>query len=243
PLNATIGFAQIMSRSQTLPPEHQENVSIIRRSGEHLLTLINQVLELSKIEAGRTTLSETAFDLHQLLDELEDLFLLRVKEKNLRLMFDRSPDLPQYIRSDEVKLRQILINLLNNAIKFTHEGGVAVRVQSEKGAESFLCDKLCAFDPLCLCTLYFEIEDTGTGIPSDELDTVFNAFVQTSGGRQSQEGTGLGTCHQPEICADDGRRYYGSQPNREKDRCSGSAFRRKSLTQAASISDNRHGVS
>jgi signal transduction histidine kinase/ABC-type amino acid transport substrate-binding protein/FixJ family two-component response regulator len=187
PLNAAIGFAQVMSRSRTLPPEHQENVSIIRRSGEHLLTLINQILELSKIEAGRTTLNETGFDLYQLLDELEDLFLLRVKEKNLQLMFERSPDVPQYIRGDEVKLRQILINLLNNAIKFTKEGGVAVRVQSSKCK---MQNEL--LHNLARCTLNFEIEDTGIGISPDELDGVFKAFVQTSGGRQAQEGTGLG---------------------------------------------------
>jgi len=196
PLNATIGFAQVMAHSQTLPPEHQENVSIIRRSGEYLLTLINQILELSKIEAGRTTLNETGFDLHKLLDELEDLFLLRVKEKNLQLMFERSPNLPQYIRGDEVKLRQILINLLNNAIKFTQEGGVAVRVESEKvevrseKAESISHSSLLTSHS-SLLTLHFEIEDTGSGISPDELDTVFNAFVQTSGAR-AQEGTGLG---------------------------------------------------
>ena len=191
PLNATIGFAQVMARSQTLPPEHQENVSIIRRSGEHLLTLINQVLELSKIEAGRTTLNETVFDLYQLLDESEDLFLLRVKEKNLRLMFDRSPDLPQYIRSDEVKLRQILINLLNNAIKFTQEGGVAVRVQSSKCRMQNDKYGRIIIRPFSLCTLHFALEDTGPGISPDELEGVFKAFVQTSGGR-AQEGTGLG---------------------------------------------------
>src|SRR5919202_1302816 len=128
PLNAILGFAQLMIRSQTLPPEHLENAGIITRSGEHLLTLINQVLDLSKIEAGRTTLNEKNFDLYRLLDDLEDMFQLKAQEKGLQLICDRAPDVPRYVRTDEVKLRQVLINLLNNALKFTSEGGVSVRV-------------------------------------------------------------------------------------------------------------------
>jgi signal transduction histidine kinase/CheY-like chemotaxis protein len=124
PLNAIIGFAQIIARSKSLPPEQQQQLGIINRSGEHLLTLINQVLELSKIEAGRMTLNETVFDLHQLLVELEAMFRLRADDKGVRLVFDRAPNVPRLIRTDEVKLRQVLINLLNNALKFTKVGGV-----------------------------------------------------------------------------------------------------------------------
>src|ERR671933_1704848 len=152
PLNAILGFAQLMTRSRSLPPEQMENVGIITRSGEHLLTLINQVLDLSKIEAGRTTLNEKNFDFYRLLDDLEDMFKLKADDKGLQLVCDRpwrcaelrsasltrnrAPDVPRYVRTDEVKLRQILINLLNNAIKFTSEGGVSVRVGigSEKWA-------------------------------------------------------------------------------------------------------------
>src|ERR687886_953449 len=144
PLNAILGFAQLMTRSRSLPPEQMENVGIITRSGEHLLTLINQVLDLSKIEAGRTTLNEKNFDLYRLLDDLEDMFKLKADDKGLQLICDRpwrcaelrsasltrnrTSNVPRYIRTDEVKLRQVLINLLNNAIKFTQEGGVSVRV-------------------------------------------------------------------------------------------------------------------
>src|SRR5919202_410138 len=128
PLNAILGFAQLMTRSRSLPPEQMENVGIITRSGEHLLTLINQVLDLSKIEAGRTTLNEKNFDLYRLLDDLEDMFQLKADDKGLQLICDRAPDVPRYVRTDEVKLRQVLINLLNNALKFTSEGGVSVRV-------------------------------------------------------------------------------------------------------------------
>jgi len=182
PLTAIIGFAQVMSRSRTLPEEHLENAGIIARSGEHLLTLINQVLDLSKIDAGRITLNESSFDLHRLLDDTEDMFRMRAEDKQLQLLFDRSPDIPRYIKTDEVKLRQVLINLLNNALKFTKEGGIAVKVRSEESDTSLFS----------LLTLHFEIEDTGPGIAPEELEKLFEAFVQTKTGRQSQEGTGLG---------------------------------------------------
>ena len=180
PLNAILGFAQLMARHPTLSPEHRENVNIITRSGEHLLTLINQVLDLSKIEAGRTTLNEKNFDLYRLLDDVNDMFQLKAQEKGLQLICDRAPDVPRYVRTDEVKLRQVLINLLNNAIKFTSEGGVSVRVR--------LKSKL----PITHYPLHFEVEDTGIGIAPDELRSIFEAFVQSQSGRDAQEGTGLG---------------------------------------------------
>lgn len=180
PLNAILGFSQLMTRSQTLNTEQQENVGIITRSGEHLLTLINNVLDLSKIEAGRTTLNEKNFDLYRLLDDLEEMFQLKADDQHLQLIFEHTNDVPQYVRTDEVKLRQIVINLLNNALKFTQEGGVSVRVFSsqEKNTNT--------------AKLLFEVEDTGLGIASDELDTLFEAFVQTKTGKEAEEGTGLG---------------------------------------------------
>jgi PAS domain S-box-containing protein len=180
PLNAILGFSQLMSRSSKLSSQDKEHLGIITRSGEHLLSLINQVLDLSKIEAGRTTINETNFDLYRLLDELEDMFQLKAEDKGLHLAFDYSADVPQYVRTDEVKLRQVLINVLSNAIKFTREGGVSLRVASGQwlGEEQL--------------TLEFEISDTGPGIAPDELETLFEAFVQTQTGKQTQEGTGLG---------------------------------------------------
>jgi signal transduction histidine kinase/CheY-like chemotaxis protein len=194
PLNAILGFAQIMLRSRSLPSEHLDNVGIITRSGEHLLTLINQVLDLSKIEAGRTTINEKNFDLYRLLDDVEDMFRLKADDAGLQLLFERSPDVPRYVRTDQVKLRQILINLLNNAIKFTAEGGVSVRVCTKSGLltageesegnqrEDVGCDR----------QIYFEVEDTGAGIAPEELGKLFEAFMQTSSGKNAQEGTGLG---------------------------------------------------
>jgi predicted ATPase/signal transduction histidine kinase/CheY-like chemotaxis protein len=194
PLNAILGFSQLMMRSQTLPSEHVENVGIITRSGEHLLTLINQVLDLSKIEAGRTTLNEKNFDLYRLLDDVEDMFQLKADEKGLRLICDRAPNVPRYVRTDEVKLRQVLINLLNNALKFTCEGGVSLRVGRGSG-ESAVGNGDDSSPYSLLPTPYsllFEVSDTGAGIAPEELDSLFEAFVQTKTGKESQEGTGLG---------------------------------------------------
>jgi predicted ATPase/signal transduction histidine kinase/CheY-like chemotaxis protein/tRNA A-37 threonylcarbamoyl transferase component Bud32 len=176
PLNAILGFSQLMNRASNLLPEDQENLRIINRSGEHLLTLINQVLDLSKIEAGRATLNETNFDLHRLLGDVKDMFQIQAESRGLKLLVERTPEVPQYVRTDEIKLRQILINLLSNAIKFTSEGGISLRIKNEECSE-----RIC-----------FEIEDTGAGIDANELETIFEAFVQTKTGQKSQQGTGLG---------------------------------------------------
>ncbi|MFB8788490.1 MAG: response regulator [Potamolinea sp.] len=176
PLNTILGFAQLMQRSSSLELEDRENIQIINRSGEYLLSLINNVLELSKIEAGRIVLNEINFDLTNLLDDIEDMFWLKADANRLQLCFERAPDLPKYVKTDEVKLRQVLINLLSNAIKFTKDGGVLVRIKKPKASD----------------ILQFEIEDTGPGISPDELDNIFEAFTQTQTGKKSKEGTGLG---------------------------------------------------
>ena len=176
PLNAILGFTQLMDSDPNLTIEQQTNLGIINRSGEHLLALINDVLEMSKIEAGRVTLQETCFDLYGLLDILEEMFRLRTDEKSLTLSFARTEEVPQFVQTDEGKLRQVLTNLLGNAVKFTEEGGVTLRISK-------------AYEDECLI---FEIEDTGPGIAPDELETVFEPFVQTANIERSQEGTGLG---------------------------------------------------
>jgi PAS domain S-box-containing protein len=176
PLNAILGFSQLMNRSSSLSSQHQEYLGIISRNGEHLLTLINQVLDLSKIEAGRVTLNETNFDFHRLLNDIENMFQVQAGSKGLQLSIERTPDVPQYLRTDETKLRQVLINLLANAIKFTSTGGIFVRIKAEKLPHR----------------VHFEIEDTGDGIAADEVEKLFEAFVQTKTGEKSQEGTGLG---------------------------------------------------
>lgn len=183
PLNAILGFTQLMDRDINLTFQQRENLSIINRSGEHLLALINDVLEMSKIEAGRIKLHETSFDLHNLLESLEEIFSFRVREKGLRLSFQFSDSLPRYIRTDEGKLRQVFVNLLENAIKFTDKGSVCLR--AVKSPQEHGREKERAW-------LHFEIEDTGPGIAPGELEQLFEPFVQATSGQTSQEGTGLG---------------------------------------------------
>ncbi len=195
PLNAILGFAQLMSCDRNISPEHADSLGIITRSGEHLLALIDQVLDLAKIEAGRTTLNEVNFDLHRLLLDLENMFQLKAQEKQLQLAFNKTPDVPQHIRTDEVKLRQVLINLIANAIKFTSSGSVAVRVGLVIKNESpafILSTREEDKQNITNYRLHFEVEDTGCGIAPEELKTLFEAFVQTKAGKEAQEGTGLG---------------------------------------------------
>ncbi|MBN1872782.1 MAG: PAS domain S-box protein [Anaerolineae bacterium] len=128
PLNAVLGFSELMTRDPNLIQTQRENLEIIERSGEHLLALINDVLDLSKIEAGRIELQPEVFDLHEMLLGLGEMFSLRAQQKGLTVVFDLTPDVPRYIRADVGKLRQVLINLLSNAIKFTDKGGITLRV-------------------------------------------------------------------------------------------------------------------
>ncbi|MEM7343217.1 MAG: ATP-binding protein, partial [Chloroflexota bacterium] len=176
PLNAILGFSRLLTRTSNLTAGQQESVDIITRSGDHLLTLINQVLDLSKIEAGRMTRDDALFDVPQMLKELEGMFRLRSQNQGISLQTICAADVPRNIYTDEMKLRQVLINLLNNALKFTDEGGVILRV---------------AIEPEAPTQLYFGVEDSGPGISSDEAVTLFEAFSQTALGRK-QEGTGLG---------------------------------------------------
>lgn len=187
PLNAILGFSQVMVRSSSLSSEHKEQLKIINRSGEHLLNLINDILSMSKIEAGQVALNENRFDLYQLLEDLEQMFKLKAISKSLHLTFERASDIPQYVQTDENKLRQILINILENAIKFTASGYVILRVKKGRASEV-----ACPQNINSKTYLLFEIEDTGPGIASDEIKTLFDPFVQTETGRQSMQGTGLG---------------------------------------------------
>ncbi|WP_236721487.1 MASE1 domain-containing protein [Trichormus sp. NMC-1] len=181
PLNAVIGFSQLMLRANNLPPEQYENAGIIYRSGDYLLTLINHILDLSKIEAGKTTLNIHNFNLYRLLDDLEDMLHLRASDAGLELIFERSQNVPNHICTDEVKLRQVLINLLSNAIKFTPNGG-SITLSVEKGDEG----------TEDVFSLHFCLRDTGVGIAPAELPKLFDAFIQAQAGKEMQEGTGLG---------------------------------------------------
>lgn len=179
PLNAILGFSQLMERDPEITTGQRENLSIITKSGEHLLALINDVLELSKIEAGRSTLIPTTFGLHDMLQNLVEMFRIAAESKGLSLCIDVDVNLPQYITTDEQKLRQVLTNLLSNAIKFTQEGEIVIQARLEQRIE------MTAF-------LYFAVIDTGLGISAGEKRTLFDPFVQFRHTAASNEGTGLG---------------------------------------------------
>ena len=179
PMNAILGFSQLMLRDQDLTPQQCQYLGTINRSGEHLLALINDILEMSKIEAGRTTLSLSTFDLSVLLKDLEMMFRVRTNEKKLAFSVEVIGDVPQYIVTDINKLRQVFINVLGNAVKFTEQGGIGVRVRADPEG---------ATGPF----LRVEIEDTGPGISPDEQDKLFRQFEQTKTGQQAGTGTGLG---------------------------------------------------
>src|SRR3954470_4296894 len=179
PMNAILGFSQLMLRDPELTPRQCQYLGTINRSGEHLLALINDVLEMSKIEAGRTTLNSSTFDLPVLLDDLEMMFRVRTEEKKLSFSVEMIGNVPRYIVSDINKLRQVFINVLGNAVKFTEEGGIALRVRA---------DRVAATGP----RLRVEVEDTGPGISPDDQDKLFRHFEQTKTGQQAGTGTGLG---------------------------------------------------
>jgi PAS domain S-box-containing protein len=179
PMNAILGFTQLLERDRSLTADQRASLNTIARSGEHLLALINDILEMSKIEAGRTRANPVVFDLHSLIDDVAMMFKIRTKEKNLLFTVEMAESLPHFILADVGKLRQILINLLGNAVKFTEQGGIALRVGSEKKDEREI-------------RLITEVEDTGVGIAPEDLGKVFEYFEQADAGVASGGGTGLG---------------------------------------------------
>ncbi|MBE7385731.1 MAG: response regulator [Leptolyngbya sp. SIO1E4] len=187
PLNAILGFAQQLQRDNQLSTEQHQSVNIINRSGEYLLKLINDILEISKIESDQTHIREQNVNLGDLLSDLENMFKLKADVKGISLLFQQSPESPQWIRVDEGKLSQVLINLLGNAIKFIQVGHVHVQVQRPK------------FETITLelahpeqCWLTIEVSDTGPGIAEEEMDSLFVPFSQTQVGLKSLQGNGLG---------------------------------------------------
>ncbi|WP_215607116.1 ATP-binding protein [Leptothoe spongobia] len=179
PLNSIIGFTQILGKDTSFKPEQQQRLTIINRSGEHLLSLINNILEMSKIEAGQIVLNAKYFDLHAILQDIQGMFCLKVQNKGLQFRIEPDAHLPRQIYADEGKLRQILINLVGNAVKFTEKGSVVIKARVETPNAS---------QPM----LYLEIEDSGLGIPREDLEQLFIPFEQTTAGHKIKQGTGLG---------------------------------------------------
>ena|GEM_PF-1693771 len=179
PLNAILGHAQIISRDRSLRPEQNDGIRAINRSGDHLLTLINSVLEMSKIEAGRANLNPTHFNIESLISDMEIIFGDRAREKGLEFIIEKDPQIISSVEADRGKISQILINLLSNAVRYTQNGVITLRVMmaAASGEQRHLI---------------FEVEDTGEGIAAQDLKRIFDPFVQSDAGRPQQTGTGLG---------------------------------------------------
>ncbi|WP_300453007.1 ATP-binding protein [Accumulibacter sp.] len=200
PLNVVMGFSDLLRRDRRLDASQRENLNIIHRSGAHLLTLINDILEMVKIETGGVQVRREPFDLLALVGEIVGAMQLRATAKGLRLLFEPSAEVPRHIRSDETKLRQILMNLLDNAIKFTTRGEIALRLFMLTGRN--------------WPSLSIEVEDSGIGIAADDRERIFDPFVQIVGD-DAQKGTGLGlTINRQFVTLLGGRIGVSSQPRR-----------------------------
>jgi signal transduction histidine kinase/DNA-binding NarL/FixJ family response regulator len=174
PLNSILGYTQLLGLDRTLTDKQREDINIIQRSGDYLLTLINDVLDLSKIEVGKIELYATDFHFGSFLQGLADLFQLRTKQKKITFLYQPLSHLPQGIHADDKRLRQILINLLGNAVKFTETGQVTLKVGLDYGK------------------IRFQVEDTGVGIATADLEKIFLPFQQVGHGKYYADGTGLG---------------------------------------------------
>jgi len=181
PLNAILGFSEMLGRDRQTNACQREKVGIINRSGEHLLNMINDVLDLSKIEAGHVELERVAFDLPLMLKDMGHMFDLRAENAGLYFNLELDAALVKHVKTDVVKLRQVLINLLGNAVTFTLKGGVALRARTLSTAE----------DPLTV-TLQIEVEDSGIGIAPEQRERIFDPFVQVGPARKDLKGSGLG---------------------------------------------------
>lgn len=176
PLNAILGYAQILKRQTNLTDAQRQQLEIVRGSGEHLLTLINDILDMGKIEAQKMEIEELSFDLSALLRQVFNIAKIKADERDLEFQYEESTELPKFVRGDQRKLKQILLNLVSNAIKYTRRGHVITRVSFDRNSGIFRC----------------EVSDTGIGIALDKLEAIFEPFTQLVGAGQVREGTGLG---------------------------------------------------
>jgi PAS domain S-box-containing protein len=179
PMNAILGYSQLMLRDASIGPDAKNNLNIINRSGVHLLALINDILDMSKIEAGQVGLKPARFDVLDLVKDLEVMFRLRAEARSVKLEALISPDCQRHIEADEGKLRQVLVNLLGNAVKFTERGSIKLRISTPRHETGQL-------------RLSVQVDDTGLGIAAEEQAGLFRPFAQSQSGRNLQGGTGLG---------------------------------------------------
>ncbi|MRV72782.1 response regulator [Duganella sp. FT92W] len=182
PLNAILGYAQILQRDPHLTKRQTTGLATIHESGQHLLTLINDILDLARVEAGKLSLDPNDVDPSHLLRIVDDIIRVKAEEKNLSFEFRTSPALPAAVTVDDKRLRQVLLNLLGNAVKFTDRGGIVLSVQRVAALES----------SQSTVRLRFEVEDTGIGMSEEQLSRIFQPFEQVSDIRRREAGTGLG---------------------------------------------------
>ena len=180
PLNWILGYTQILSRFSDVTEQHQTYLKNIQQSGEHLLTLLNDILEITAMDKSRTAAEPQAFDLTETLNTLSEIIQFRAKEKGLSFLYEQNGLLPERVYGDERRLRQVLLSLLGNAIKFTVQGSVIFRVRTLEPSQ------------LSIVKLRFSAEDTGVGIPADQLERIFSPFEQVSKELPSAGGSGLG---------------------------------------------------
>jgi len=181
PLHAILGFSRLLTRDSGINEAHQECLDIINRSGEHLLGMVDDILSLTKIEAGHVEFKQEMFDVQQTVQEIGRIVKSPAEAKGLRFTLELDPALPSYVKGDAGKLRQVLINLLGNAVKFTETGDVCLRVRSQTMT-----------DDLDMVMLQFEVQDSGLGIPQDRLDEIFESFIRFDHAHNKEGGTGLG---------------------------------------------------
>jgi len=176
PLNAILGYSQLLYREDNLREEYKKQVEIINNSGEHLLTLINGILEMSKFEAGKTEIKFETFDFYKTIEDVESMFKVKTDNKGLKFSVEIDGNVPRYIISDLNKIKQVIINIVGNSIKFTREGRVSIN---------------CRLDPFISNKMIISIKDTGAGIPGVDIKKIFGSFEQSKAGRE-EWGTGLG---------------------------------------------------
>ncbi|OLT58137.1 MULTISPECIES: response regulator [Moorena] len=227
PLNGIIGYAQILQREaalaaskgeRNLTAKQLEGLKIIQKSGSHLLTLINDILDFSKIEAGKMALYSTEFNLPTFLEEVVGIIRMRASEKDIVLRFEEKSNLPTGVKADDKRLRQVLINLLDNAVKFTDQGNVTFNVgviqdqnptSLDQGKDSKIQHR----------TIRFEVIDTGIGISPQQLDNIFQPFEQTGDSKYRAAGSGLGLAISRQLVE-----LMGSQLNVKSELSKGSMF-------------------
>ncbi|MFQ5625336.1 MAG: ATP-binding protein, partial [Methyloligellaceae bacterium] len=208
PLNGILGYAQILKRNPDLRPAQRDGLNLIYQSGQHLLTLINDVLDLAKVEAGKVELSPNAINLARFLENVTGIIRMRAQQKGIRFIYDPDDDLPAGIFADETRLRQVLINLLGNAVKFTEQGSVTLRVEILDNSISDIGYSMldnqssipnaqsasggAGSTKYPITNIQFTVEDTGPGIPADQMNTIFQPFEQIGATEYRAEGTGLG---------------------------------------------------